>query len=69
MHNRAEIEGSQECGCFYCGALFSPKAIAEWWDDDDSAVCPGCGIDAVIGNASGFPITAEFMDKMHARWL
>ena len=59
------------CGCFYCGKIFSPQEIEEWLiadndcDSQGTAVCPYCGIDSVIGVSSGFPITAEFLEKMN----
>jgi hypothetical protein len=54
------------CGCFYCKSIFAPSKIVEWVDDDDTALCPFCGIDSVIGSASTFPITAEFLNRMKA---
>lgn len=72
-NHRAEILDSEQCGCFKCLAIFSPKLIDEWWDDDDkgvgqTATCPKCGIDSVIGSASGYPITKDFLKalKSHA---
>nr|WP_082246031.1 hypothetical protein [Bacillus gaemokensis] len=44
-------------GCFYYLKIFSPIEITDWWEGDDAATCPYCGIDAVIGEDSGFPIT------------
>jgi len=29
-----------------------------------TALCPRCGIDSVIGSASGYPITADFLLMM-----
>jgi hypothetical protein len=31
-----------------------------------TALCPRCGIDAVIGSASGYPITQDFLQRMRA---
>ena len=28
---------------------FPSVKITEWWDDDNTAVCPYCGIDSIIG--------------------
>jgi len=28
-----------------------------------------CGIDSVIGSASGYPITTEFLESMNRRWF
>jgi len=34
-----------------------------------TAVCAKCGIDSVIGELSGFPITPEFLEKMNRCWF
>lgn len=71
--HRQEVLSSKVCGCFYCLAVFEPDAIAGWIDDENSigqtALCPKCGIDSVIGSGSGFPITKEFLGKMHSYWF
>jgi hypothetical protein len=34
---------------------------------EETVFCPHCGIDAVIGDASGLPVTSpDFVDKLHA---
>ena len=64
---------SASCGCFYCGAIFPPAAITEWvdeWEDiGQTALCPTCEIDSVIGSESGYPITAEFLTAMNKHWF
>ena len=64
---------SEVCGCFYCRKTFGPEQITEWVDFHDgvgtTALCPRCGIDAVIGSASGYPITEAFLAAMHRRWF
>ncbi|MBI5933065.1 MAG: cytoplasmic protein [Chloroflexi bacterium] len=67
--HRAEIEASEICGCFYCLKIYSPKEIQEWIEDEMTALCPHCGIDSVIGAKSGYPITAEFLQKMKSHWF
>lgn len=64
IYHRAEVLASEVCGCFYCLKTYPPSEIAEWTDDGDTALCPKCGIDAVIGSKSGFPITREFLKEM-----
>jgi hypothetical protein len=68
-HHFAELWRSGLCGCFACLDLFEFKQIQEWTDDGQTALCPSCGIDSVIGDASSFPITAEFLAVMEARWF
>jgi hypothetical protein len=49
--------------------VFPPSEIEDWTDDDDTALCPKCGIDSVIGSVSGYPIEREFLQKMHDHWF
>ena len=70
-NHRKIIEKDKICGCFYCLRIFSPTEIIEWIEDnqDDTAICPYCGIDSVIGQSSGFPISREFLEKMQNHWF
>ena len=68
--HRAEILQSDRCRCFYCLASFAPGEIKEWIDDGpqeigQTALCPRCGIDSVIGSASGVPLDDDFFQKMN----
>ena len=63
--NKEQIEKSEKCGCFFCGEIFSPSEITDYLPDEPpTAECPFCYTDSVIGDASGFPITKEFLKKM-----
>jgi hypothetical protein len=73
-HHRAELMRSELCGCFYCLEIYSPMMIEDWIDEDENgvgscALCAKCGIDSVIGSASGYPITREFLQTMHLYWF
>ena len=68
-NHRTELERSETCGCFYCMAIFPPVLITEWIEDGQTALCPKCEIDSVIGSASGYRITKDFLDRMHAYWF
>ena len=59
---------SRCCGCFHCGAQFPPRSITAWVKDakEATAFCPQCDIDAVIGDASGYPLDADFLEAMGA---
>jgi len=67
-NNRGELDMSPVYGCFYCFSVFPPSAIDEWVDDGQTAVCR-CSVDAIIGSASGYPITKDFLAKMHDHWF
>lgn len=73
IRHQAAILASGRCGCFYCLATFPPTAIRTWVPEHRprgrTALCPHCGIDSVIGSASGYPITAEFLSQMQQHWF
>ena len=74
-NHKAQLLRDKKCGCFYCQTIFDPKEISEWIEDSNScdnagtAVCPYCGIDSVIGESSGYPITKEFLAEMNQHWF
>ncbi|WP_244424577.1 cytoplasmic protein [Methylobacterium nodulans] len=48
--------------------VFAPSA--SWLRPEGTALCPRCGIDAVIGDRSGCPAgRPDFLQAMHARWF
>lgn len=68
-NHRDELLKSKICGCFYCLEIFPPQEIEDWIDNDQCALCPKCAVDSIIGSASNFPITKEFLIKMHGYWF
>jgi hypothetical protein len=68
-------------GCFHCQGIFSPSDVSEWTDRGQTALCPLCGIDAVIPilqhttdselKAEGGPMThiVKLLQAMHERWF
>ena len=73
IRHRDEILASDICGCFYCLAVFPPSEITRWVDTEDgvgqTALCPKCGIDSVIGSDSGYPIEPELLGQMQKHWF
>ena len=70
--HRDTIEGDTQCGCFYCLKIFPPSEITKWVAEEgeqQTAVCPHCSLDSVIGTSSGFPITEEFRNEMCEYWF
>lgn len=68
--NRQELTSSKLCGCFNCLTIFSTSIIEDWTDfmvnpKGNTAVCPFCSIDSILGDTSGYPITEEFLCKMN----
>ena len=67
--NKENLQNDTICGCFYCLEIFSPKEIEMCLALEDTALCPYCCVDSVIGESSGFPITREFLKKMNEYWF
>ncbi|MDD5065792.1 MAG: cytoplasmic protein [bacterium] len=69
IYNREQIINDKKCGCFYCLEIFTPNQITEWIDNDQTALCPYCGVDSIIGEYSGYPITKLFLKSMMNYWF
>ena len=69
VRHRIEVQRSETCGCFHCLDVFPPSIIKIWIDTGQTATCPRCGMDAVIGSASGFEPTSELLEAMRGRWF
>lgn len=80
-NNWAQIGASRVCGCCNCVAMFKPDDIVGWtgltvdnMDDpaaigQQTAMCPHCGSEAVLGDGCGFPINANFLARMNEAWF
>lgn len=72
LFNRAELLRSEFCRCFYCLATFKAAEIHHWVEEKDqeqSALCPKCSVDSVIGSASGVPMDDDFFAKMRKTYF
>jgi predicted nucleotidyltransferase len=67
IRHREQIVASERCGCFCCCSIFAPAEIDEWVDEGQTAMCPHCGADAVIGSASRYPISIGSLRLMESR--
>ncbi len=61
------VEG--HCGCFYCKSIYSASEVKEWCDNDGrgdkTALCPKCGIDSVLGDATFVEPIPELLELMN----
>lgn len=75
IFHEKDILASSICTCFYCGYQFDPhkEKDLEWWDETSprqTLVCPKCGIDCIVGDASGFPVTdTDFIMACTEEWF
>ena len=67
IKNEESILKSDFCGCFHCISIFPVADIKEMVVEKDgfkTAICPICGIDSVLGDAS-VEISAELIESMN----
>ena len=77
--NRELLARSDQAGCFYCQAIFDAGEIEDWVDgpqvetgelaDGVTALCPRCGIDAVLPSAAPLKLDASLLAAMHEYWF
>ena len=67
--HRDELISSAMSRCFYFIESFKPSDVQEWVDEQQTAMCPRCGIDSVIGNASEVDMGDEFFRQMKWYWF
>ena len=80
-NNWAKIQASKMCGRCSCVQIFPAEEIVAWegldmgdFENPDAvnkqtALCPRCGSEAVLGDQSGFPITPPFLTRMNEAWF
>lgn len=80
-NNWALIQQSKVCGCCNCVEVFAPDEIVAWTGldfsnaddpvavDSQTAMCPRCGSEAVLGDKAGFPINPQFLGQMNEAWF
>jgi hypothetical protein len=66
--NRKVIAVSVNCGCFYCLEIYLAAEVKKYTYPAD-AICPKCGIDSVLADASGLEISVPFLNAMSERWF
>ena len=67
--HRVEIEASGRCACFFCFRTFRSTEIKAWIDANQTALCPSCGVDSVIGSASKQRLDDAFLRGMHQHFF
>lgn len=63
-NNMQHLERVDKCGCYFCCNIFPAAEIIDF-TTDETALCPHCGIDAVLpGMTNKF-----FLEKAMERWF
>lgn len=63
IRNRVAIEQSIVIGCYACIRSFLAEDVQEWTDDQTTALCPFCGIDAVLPGIFDAKVLATYNER------
>lgn len=69
FRNKDLVKRSKICACFQCRTWFSSKEVNSYIPGEETAICPRCGIDSVLPDASGIPLDRDFVAEMHRYWF
>ena len=65
MNNRAALGQTLSAGCYHCARVFVASRIVKWTDNEQTALCPFCGIDSVLPSA----VSHDFLRRARAHWF
>lgn len=67
--NFAAVRESEIAACLYCKTTMNVEEICEYIVEnveEKTALCPKCGIDVIVPDVSGFPITdVMWLEDVH----
>lgn len=66
--NKIYLENSNTCGCYFCLNIFDPKEIIEWTDEGETAICPKCHVDSIVGDST-LEINHKFLEEASKYWF
>lgn len=69
MRNKNLQSISNNAGCYYCCKIFESKSVINYTDEGETALCPHCGIDAVIFDCTNFQMNVENLQKAKKYWF
>ncbi len=63
--NKEIIKKSNKVACYYCLNIYDATHIRDY-TDDNTAICPFCDVDTIIGDATNYPIEDKnFLEHMY----
>lgn len=65
IYNASKIKKDTICSCYCCCSTYTGENIQEYIDNERTALCPVCGIDAVIPEK----IEEEKLEEMYKFWF
>ena len=49
--------------------IYEKQEIKEYTDNNETAICPYCQVDSVIGDSLGFPLNQQILGRANKFWF
>ena len=69
IRNREGLVPGTQSACYYCLNVYPAEEVTEFTDAGDTALCPYCGIDAVLPQHAGYSFERDNLEAMRAFWF
>ena len=67
--NRRALEHSDQAGCYYCKKIYNAALVTDFLENEETALCPKCGIDSVIPSNSPIELTPQNLVDLNRYWF
>jgi hypothetical protein len=64
-NNKSLIKEEINSSCFYCKERFLSTKVTEYTDNEQTAICPLCRVDAVLAG----DINIDILNAMHSKYF
>ena len=68
-NNRDLVARANRCYCVYCKADMDRREIVDFLELENTAVCPKCGVDAVLPDSIDETISRSLLQELHEYWF
>lgn len=58
---RSQVEEAARVGCYYCCRVFDAIYVDEFLSEPERAICPYCGVDALLIESSEWPMHPKLL--------
>lgn len=65
--NRDILAKEDYCSCFSCVGIYPTRDITKWTDENQTALCPRCGVDSVLPGIYQAPELQRFNQHWFGR--
>ena len=69
IRNRDGLLPGTQAACYHCLNVFPAEEVTEFTDAEETALCPKCGIDAVLPQHAGYSFEKDNLIRMRAFWF